>query len=357
MDKKVVLKTKEYLILAAVILGVYIGFKYLSPLITPFLFAFAFVKILHPFLERVQRSFRIKKGFLTAGILLILFITMGLVLWGIAMVIFHKVGGILGNVDLFEEKFYVFISGCCDGIGKRFGLDGDGIEIYIVERVNIFINNFQVQVVPKMMDQSLGYVKNAASVVGFFGIMIIAAILLAKDYSMVMNKLRDHEELQGVLEIGKKVFCHVAVFIKTQLIILGIISLLCTVTLLCAGIEGGIFLGMFTGFMDMLPFIGTGMVLMPLAFWQILNGYYAKAVVCVILYVACVIIREFLEPKLVGEQVGILPVCILFAVYTGVKVFGIFGIIKGPLALITIYEVYLYLRKSKEKDSKKTAEA
>ena len=52
----------------------------------------------------------------------------------------------------------------------------------------------------------------------------------------------------------------------------------------------------------MLPFIGTGMVLMPLAFWQILNGYYTKAVICVILYVVCAVTREFLEPKLIGND-------------------------------------------------------
>ena len=80
------------------------------------------------------------------------------------------------------------------------------------------------------------------------------------------------------------------------------------VTLFLGGFEGGILIGLFTGFMDMLPFIGTGLVLMPLAFWQILNGYYTKAVICVILYVICALSREFMEPKLIGEKMGIFPV-------------------------------------------------
>ena len=99
--------------------------------------------------------------------------------------------------------------------------------------------------------------------------------------------------------------------------------------------------------MDMLPFIGTGMVLMPLAFWQILNGYYAKAVICVILYVVCAVTREFLEPKLIGEKMGVFPAAIRFAVYAGVKLFGVSGIIKGPLALITVYEILRYGKERK----------
>ena len=87
---------------------------------------------------------------------------------------------------------------------------------------------------------------------------------------------------------------------------------------------------------------------MPLAFWQVINGYYAKAVICVLLYVVCAITREFLEPKLIGEKVGVLPIGILFSVYVGVKLFGIFGIIKGPLALMTIFEVYRYMKQVNE---------
>ena len=223
-------------------------------------------------------------------------------------------------------------------------MDGAGIERFIMERVNVFIENFQVQVVPRIMDESVGYVKNIVGIVGFLAIMIIAAVLLVKDYNEIMERLARREELRCMMGIGKKVFCHIGTFIRAQLIILFVISLLCAVTLFLGGFEGGILIGLFTGFMDMLPFIGTGLVLMPLAFWQILNGYYTKAVICVILYVICALSREFMEPKLIGEKMGIFPVAILFSVYAGVKLFGVFGIIKGPLALVTVYEIYLFMK-------------
>lgn len=348
MDKAAYLKTKEYVLLLLVIIGVYVGFRYLSPLITPFLFAFAFVTVLHPFLDRMQKKLHMNKSLLAAGILFLLCVTAGGLAWGLIVLIFHKLGSLFSRIDIFEEKFCVFLSGCCDGMEQRFGVDGDGIETYIIERVNVFIDNFQIEVVPRIMNESIGYVKSAAAVVSFLAIMLIAAVLLAKDYTCIMEKLRNHEELKFILRIGKKIFHHAGTFVKAQLAILLIISLISAVVLSIGGIEGGIFIGLFTGFMDMLPFIGTGIVLMPLAFWQILNGYYLKAVVCVLLYVVCVITREILEPKLIGEKVGIFPVGILFSVYAGVKLFGIFGIIKGPLALITIYEIYLFMKERTE---------
>lgn len=348
MERITAAKMKEYVCLGAIVLGVYIGFKYLSPLAAPFLFAFAFVSALHPLLEKVQKRYHIKKGFLTAGILLILCITAGVGIWSLAVYLFHRLGELFGQIDLFEEKFYVFIGNCCEGIEHKFGMDGKGIEKFVLERVNIFIENFQVQVVPKIMNESVSYVKNMIGIISFLAIMVIAAVLLAKDYRRIMEGLHGRQEVEWLLKIGKKVFCHIGTFIRAQLIILMVISAICSVTLFLAGIEGGAAAGIFIGFMDMLPFIGTGMALMPLAFWQILNGYYTKAVICVILYVVCAVTREFLEPKLIGERMGIFPVAILFSVYAGVKLFGVFGIVKGPLALITVYEIVRLGKERKE---------
>lgn len=351
MSRETAWKTKEYFVLSAAVIGVYIGFKYLSPLVTPFLFAFAFVSLLHPTLEKCQNRYHIKKGFLAAGILLLLCVTVGVLIWCLTVFIFQTLGDVFGQIDLFEEKFYLFIGNCCDGMERRFGMNGAEIEQFVLERVDVFIEDFQVQVVPKIMNESFSYVKDMVSVVSFFAIMIVASVLLAKDYNWIVEKLRSREELRGVISVGKKVFHHVGTFIRAQLTILLIISVICAVTLFFAGIEGGILIGLLTGVMDMLPFIGTGLVLMPLAFWQILNGYYTKAVICVILYVVCAVTREFLEPKLVGERMGVLPVAILFSVYAGVKLFGIFGIVKGPLALIAIYEIFLYMKEWHRKET------
>ncbi|MCI6552848.1 MAG: AI-2E family transporter [Lachnospiraceae bacterium] len=344
MDKKGIEGMREYLILIIVIIGVCLGFKYLSPLVTPFLLAFAFVALLHPLLESYQKKYHIKKGFLTAGILLVLCVTVGIGVWGLLVFLFRKFMDMSGHLDIFEEKLCIFVRNCCEGMEGSFGMDAEGIEHLIMERVNVFIESLRVEVVPRLMNESVAYARDIAEVVGFLAIMIVAAVLLAKDYSLIMEKLQAREELCCALQVGRKLFEHVGIFIKAQLIILLTISLLSAVTLFAAGIKGGIGIGLFTGFMDMLPFIGTGLVLVPLAFWQMLNGYYGRAFLCVLLYVACTVIREFLEPKLVGKKMGLFPIVILFSVYAGMKLFGVSGIIKGPLALVTICEIYRHVR-------------
>ena len=111
-------------------------------------------------------------------------------------------------------------------------------------------------------------------------------------------------------------------------------------TLSLCKVENGVLWGLFAGFLDVLPFIGTGIVLIPIAIWQLLQGYYFQAAVCISLYIICILIREAMEPRLIGDKVGIYPVAILIAVYAGLKLFGLIGIFLGPLGLVIIQQIY-----------------
>ena len=57
--------------------------------------------------------------------------------------------------------------------------------------------------------------------------------------------------------------------------------------------ENAFLLGILAGMLDAFPFIGTGIVLMPTAFWQLVNGRFGAAILCVVIYVACMGAREF----------------------------------------------------------------
>ena len=118
------------------------------------------------------------------------------------------------------------------------------------------------------------------------------------------------------------------------------VGLLAAVVLTLCGIRQGVLWGLLAGVLDALPFIGTGIVLVPLGIQQFFAGRYVKTVFCLLLYVACIFVRELLEPKLIGKRVGVSPIAILLSIYAGVKLFGIWGIVGGPLGFVMIYQAY-----------------
>lgn len=338
---------RKYIIILLVVISVYFFMKYISPVVSPFLLAF----LAAGFLSRLKNklSIQMKTSFLAGLILLIAAVLLGVVLWGVGSFLFHKTGEMLGQTQIYEEEFCRLLGDCCDRMEDSFGVDGAEIENFVLEQVNLFVENLEVKVMPAVMDKSLGYFKNAAGLIGFLGVTLIALFLFLKDYEKIRQWFIQNEDLKGILEVGEKVIDYIRTFLRAQFIILCVISTICAATLGIMGIRGGVWYGIVTGFMDVLPFIGTGLMLIPLAVFQLLYGNYGRAVLIVCLYGICALLREFLEPKLIGNKVGIWPVGILFAVFAGIRLFGIFGIIKGPVGLVIICEVCKYLLNEKSK--------
>lgn len=339
---------KKYLEAAAVVLGVYLAMKYVSPIASPFIFACLLAGILNPLVLKLHRKIKVRKSILTA---LILLIVCGMIVMLIWMLISSLITGgsrLAAQVPYYQEELCMLLGDYCDLMEKKFGVDGVQIENFVLEQVNIMAENLEVNVLPEVMGKSMGYMKNIVGFGSFIVIMIIAVLLIMKDYDKYMLKLKEDNDLKGVREVTGRVIVYVKTFIRTQLIILCIISAVCAVTLSLIGMKGGILYGILTGFMDMLPFIGTGIMLLPLALYMLINGSIWKALLCLGLYGLCALIREFLEPKLIGERMGVWPVGILFAVFAGIRLFGVWGIIKGPLALIIICETCKYLWKQQK---------
>ena len=344
MDKEILTESaKKYLTMAAVIFLVYFSMKFVSPIISPFIVAFLLAGLLNPLVLKLHRKIKIRKAVLAGIILFVICLLILLLAWVLVLALVTGGSKITAQMPDYQEGLCMLLGNCCDMMEQKFGVDGLRIENFILDQVNVFIENLEVKILPDMMGKSVGYMKNVIGFISFMVIMIIAILLIMKDYDRLMLKFREEKDLKGIREVGRKVLIYIKTFIRAQVIILCIISTVCAVALALMGMKGGILYGILTGFMDMLPFVGTGIMLIPLALLRLINGSYWQAFFCFCLYAVCALIREFLEPKLIGERVGVWPVGILFAVFAGIRLFGVWGIIKGPLSLVIICETCKYL--------------
>lgn len=345
------LKSNKVIILLLLTGAVYFFLEYISPLIAPILIAMLFVTIFGPLLKKLQEKLHIHRQI---GAVILLLVA-GIAIVGLVWILFTWIVGSLpqwvDGLDMLEGELTGVVSGVCSTVGKVLGVDSTYLEETMLRNINDGIDYVQYRAVPGMLSQSLEYVKIIAALGGFFITFIITTVLLAKDYDDIMNRMLDREEFHMLLEVICGVIRYIATFVKAQLIIICIMAVVAGTTLGIAGIRHGVLWGILAGLLDALPFIGTGIVLIPLALVQLFHGQYGSAVVCVILYVACIFLREFLEPKLIGRRMGITPLAVLLSLYAGIQLFGIWGLIKGPLGFIIIYETYLSLqRRCEEKD-------
>lgn len=338
-----------------ILVGVWFFFRFIFTLIAPFVLAFLLITLCYPLLQKIQRRIPVKKKFLAVGMILPMILLLMGVLWAVMILGGRQLEGLPAFCTELGEKFQLFFHQCCCGLDGRFGWDGQQIEQFVIEQLTIVMENVQIQVVPQIISSSYNCFKGIFSAIGFLAITCIAAFLLEKEYAGVVRTLKESEELQMVWAVVEGVLSYIITFIKAQGVILLIISVLCSVVLSVAGVTGGIIFGILAGVLDVLPFIGTGIVLVPLSLWQLINGQYGRMAVCLVLYGVCILTRELLEPKLIGRQIGVAPVFMLLAVYAGIRLFGIGGIIKGPLAFIVTIEIWKVMNeKQRAFDEKKS---
>lgn len=353
MQEKKNIWHNKYIVLLLIIGAVYFFLGYITPLVTPIVIAGMFLTFCYPAFDDIQKKTHIKKQYLASAILLLICTVLIVLIWLGSSFLLQNLPGWVEGVDDVRENVQGIIVQCCDTVGGFLRMNTQGLQTILTEQVDSFATNFQSRVLPKAIGESWTYVKYIASAIAVLAVTMIATILLAKDYDSILSKVGAHPVGRLVLEVALNVLRYIATFVKAQGIIMLAIAFVCVVALSLAKVEYGLFFGILAGIMDALPFVGTGIVLVPLAAWQLILGNYVQAVVCIGVYVVCILIREFVEPKLIGEKVGVYPVAILIAVYAGLKLFGIWGIVKGPLALVLVIQIYEVYKRFVDGDNQK----
>lgn len=96
-------------------------------------------------------------------------------------------------------------------------------------------------------------------------------------------------------------------------------------------IPSAIFLGIICGILDILPYVGTIIVFIPIIIYNIIMKKYLLVVGLIALYLLLQIIREILELKFLSSKLDIHPLVVMLSMYIGAEVFGIIGILVGPI--------------------------
>lgn len=329
---------KKALFLAGFAIALYLAFKYIFPLAAPFILAFLIVYSCDPWLKWVQKKTHIRKEILLGGILLLIAAILVFGVWGLLSWGTVHAADIGNGVSYMQERMDEALHESCVFLEYHFGLDAEQAEAFILQKMDAVTQNMRSDALPEAAKQSWEYLKEVLKAGAFLGVGFISSMLLCRDYEGIVAKIGENPAVDAVWQFVEKTVALIGGYLKAQAVILLTISVIAAAGLFIGRVKGALLLGILAGLLDALPFIGTGVVLLPTALWQLLNGNVFGAVVAVIVYVLCIVAREFLEPKLLGKQVSMYPVVMLLAVYAGVRLFGLTGIFLGPLYAVLFRE-------------------
>lgn len=195
---------------------------------------------------------------------------------------------------------------------------------------------------------STSALKIGSSAVFNIGAYGLSVFLLAGVFGKLKNNMENHKEGILILGISKDIISYLKAYFKTQGKLLLILSSLCALTLSLVGIQNGWLLGVLAGILDFFPVLGVGLVLVPTALWQFVEKDYFVGGSCIVLFIVCAVVREVLEPKFLGQAMKLPAIGIWISVYAGLQLFGVGGILKGPIAYLLISTIYRRLQYKEE---------
>lgn len=325
--------------IAGITAAVYLVFRFALPLFVPFVAAYLLAAAVRPAAAFLQKKLRIPMS-VSGAVLLLLFLAALLAgIFFLGKLLAEQLVRLMENYGGCREALTEAAKQLCCRVDGWFSLEsGTAGELMQtgLTRIGKTVNE---EMLPALSKQSVAILGSVAYGVTGVIIAFVAAVLLLGDrerYAGGCRKSPFYEEAKQIM--GRLSEAGVA-YLKTQCILILLIALICTIGFLFIKKEYALLLGIGVAVLDAFPVLGSGLVLVPWAIVSILQGAYFRVAVLAIMYLLCLLVREGLEPKLLGSRIGIPPLYTLMAVYVGVELFGIFGVILGPFGLVMIRAV------------------
>ncbi|HZG14350.1 MAG TPA: sporulation integral membrane protein YtvI [Candidatus Bathyarchaeia archaeon] len=170
-------------------------------------------------------------------------------------------------------------------------------------------------------------------------ISLLGAFFISKDFFLWEGRFRrllprgfNRRIDQVLIDLRNALFG----FLRAQLTLISLTAAIVIIGLLIMRVDYAITIGLITGLVDLLPYLGTGTIFVPWIIYAFFKGNYTLVIGLSILYGIVVIFRQIIEPKVVAENVGLDPLLTLVALFIGLQLFGFLGLIAGPVSLVVI---------------------
>jgi sporulation integral membrane protein YtvI len=200
----------------------------------------------------------------------------------------------------------------------------------------------------KFLSNTINILTRIPTIIVYLVITILSLYFICTDKIYILDLAEHHMPRSWVKKVGKHVreISHsLGGYLKAQITLIFVSFIILLVGLyifmfLGLNIRYPLLIALITAFIDALPILGSGTVLIPWAIISALDGDFNLGISIISLWIIMCVVRQLIEPKLVSNKIGIHPIFTLLAMYTGFKLLGLIGMLLGPIALIIIKSIF-----------------
>ncbi|MEG1448156.1 MAG: sporulation integral membrane protein YtvI [Oscillospiraceae bacterium] len=323
-----------------------IGFCFALKTIAPFVIGFLVALMLKPITDRITKNAKIKRKYAAIFVISFFYICVIACLYFIGILIYSQ------SVELFKflpsfytdklepvifnmnNKFYGFVQDICPTFGINFWEVFESASAYISQMIKDFSSKILSSLGSIFTQIPLYFLTLVFS--------IVSSVLITIDYKDItafIFRQIPHKAGKALLELKCFLSETLIKLIKAYIIIFFITFLQLSLGFFLLKVPYYLSLGLIISALDILPFLGIGGALIPWSLWSFASGDALTGSWLLVLYLLVTAIRNIVEPKIIGNQIGLHPLVTIIAMYSGLVLFGFVGMFIMPIVVLVV--IYL----------------
>lgn len=328
---------RNLIILFAVILIVVLSI-FILPVSIPIILALLTALVFEPLVKMAELKFKWKRKMSVISVYIFIIVLL-------AVVLYYTVTSLIGRIIQFTKDapdYLNKLSGIWIDFQNKIFVYTSGLPEDVVSSMqngfNDILNSFRISLLAFFNSEKI--VALASEIPNFLVSLIvfmIALFLFMLELPELKNMVFRHltvETAKKVRYMTVKLNSVIIGFIKAQLLVSLIILAVSFVGLLIIAPKYALVMAIIIWIIDIIPILGSIIILAPWSLYQFLSGDIALGTKLAILAAVLLIIRRTVEPKVMGNQIGLSPLPTLIAMFIGLKLFGILGFFIGPMIVI-----------------------
>ncbi len=317
----------------------YIVFRFIFPVLLPFALALLYALLILPIVRFMDKKLGVKRSVATGIVMiitLVLLFTLGSWILSNLMV---QLRNFITHYDYYEQLILGQLEAIGENISRILHLEENIVGDIVNDNLALMGSQIEERLVSLFMDNSMSLLKWIVAFVAGAIVLLIATFLISKDWEKLKASAKSCFFAEELGLFATKLSSVGSAYVKTQVILMMITMTICVAGFTIQRNPYSLLLGVIIGFLDALPLIGAGLFFIPWIISVLLMGNYFYAFGLVIIYLLCYFVREFLEPKLMGHNVGASALEMLISMFVGLQLFGFMGLFLGPVGYILLKEL------------------
>jgi len=328
------------------ILAAVLFFRYLLAAVLPFVCAFAAASLLHRPSRKLSEVLHIPYRAVAVG-LTVLSVSVfmggfGFLIWKTVSEIGAFAGEALGGEKgLLENAVGIFgrIADTVASLPFVAEKDAAALRQGLTQALSEAVRNVLVSAASRFPAFAAKLISAVPQIFLFFVVTVLSAVYFCVDYEKIRALLRSRlpERHWGAAARTFGIVKRTAVqFIKSYFLLFLITFAGLFFGFAVMGEPYAFLFALITAVVDGLPILGMGIVLFPLAVYHFMLGNAGYGIGVCVLYLVLTVSRQILEPRILGAGMGVHPLVMLMAMYCGLQIFGVGGMLLAPFCAVTV---------------------